>query len=326
MTNKEIKKNARMKLGESFRGDKSVFFAFAFRVALTIVGIISLIVSYYQLKNQILGVINPIIVIIGLIINLQIPFIPFNYSFDRKALKMANSSNDNDYNYGDFFYYYSNKPLSVIILELIKDLFLFFWAFTIVGIFIKMFSYSMASFVKIENPDLSATESITESRRIINGYKFDYFCLHMSFIGWYLLSILTLGAIYPFVRVYIKMCEVEFYNYLKNVDDDISLEDSEKQDENEVFNKLNANSELVYANLENNSLKNKNALFVLTILLSIVSFVGLNYISNTMSRNYYNQLASIDVISYNSILDKFILHIKGNGYDFNQFQITLRLY
>ena len=58
--------------------------------------------------------------------------------------------------------------------------------FIIPGI-IKSFSYAMTPYILAENPDMTATEAITESRRIMNGNKWRLCCLSISFIGWALL-------------------------------------------------------------------------------------------------------------------------------------------
>ena len=52
---------------------------------------------------------------------------------------------------------------------------------------IKTFSYAMTPYILAENPAMTATEAITESRRIMDGNKWRLFCLSFSFIGWALL-------------------------------------------------------------------------------------------------------------------------------------------
>ena len=61
--------------------------------------------------------------------------------------------------------------------------------FIIPGI-IKGFSYAMTPYILAENPDMTVSEAITESRRIMDGNKFRLFCLGISFIGWTTLCIL----------------------------------------------------------------------------------------------------------------------------------------
>ena len=45
------------------------------------------------------------------------------------------------------------------------------------------------------NPELSATEVITRSRMMMNGHKWNAFVLDLSFIGWFLLTIITCGIV-----------------------------------------------------------------------------------------------------------------------------------
>ena len=54
---------------------------------------------------------------------------------------------------------------------------------------IKTFSYAMTPYILTENPGMTATEAITESRRIMDGNKWRLFCLGCSFIGWRLLCV-----------------------------------------------------------------------------------------------------------------------------------------
>lgn len=58
--------------------------------------------------------------------------------------------------------------------------------FIIPGI-IKSFSYAMTPYILVENSDMSVSDAITESRRIMDGNKWRLFCLQFSFIGWKIL-------------------------------------------------------------------------------------------------------------------------------------------
>lgn len=60
---------------------------------------------------------------------------------------------------------------------------------------IKSFSYAMTPYILAEHPELSASDAITESRRIMDGNKWRFFCLQLSFIGWELLCTL------PFIMI-----------------------------------------------------------------------------------------------------------------------------
>ena len=61
---------------------------------------------------------------------------------------------------------------------------------------IKGISYSMTVFILEHFPDVPATDALKISMRITQGYKFDIFVFCLSFIGWFILSALTLGILY----------------------------------------------------------------------------------------------------------------------------------
>lgn len=67
------------------------------------------------------------------------------------------------------------------------------WFFTIVGAFIKHYSYAMVPFIIAENPSLKANEAITLSRRMMKGHKWQCFVLDWTFFGWQLLGVVTFG-------------------------------------------------------------------------------------------------------------------------------------
>ena len=50
---------------------------------------------------------------------------------------------------------------------------------------------------------------------MMDGNKWRLFCLDLSFIGWYLLSILTLGILALWISPYNMMARAEFYESLK---------------------------------------------------------------------------------------------------------------
>lgn len=87
----------------------------------------------------------------------------------------------------------------VFILSLIIAIKVILWSllFIIPGI-IAGIRYSMAYYVLADNPDYSPTQCIEESKRLMIGNKMKYFCLNLSFIGWYILASIPAGA--SFVR------------------------------------------------------------------------------------------------------------------------------
>ncbi len=79
---------------------------------------------------------------------------------------------------------------------LLTDLLLFLWALLLlVPFFIKVYSYRMVPYILAEHPDMSPMEIIKCSSEMMNGHKWSVFLYDLSFIGWYLLSVLTLGLV-----------------------------------------------------------------------------------------------------------------------------------
>lgn len=88
----------------------------------------------------------------------------------------------------------------------LMQLYTFLWSllFVIPGI-IKSYSYSQTAFIKSENPNIPASKAIDLSKRMMEGHKGDLFYLHLSFIGWMLLSSITyniLGIVYVYPYFY----------------------------------------------------------------------------------------------------------------------------
>ena len=71
--------------------------------------------------------------------------------------------------------------------------------FVIPGI-VKSFSYAMTPYILAEHPEMRSRDAITESRHLMDGNKGRLFCLHFSFIGWYLLClaplVIAFGVVY----------------------------------------------------------------------------------------------------------------------------------
>lgn len=102
--------------------------------------------------------------------------------------------------------------LKSFLLYLLVNLYLFLWMllFIIPGI-IKSFSYSMTYFIINDHPEYSLNEAITESRRMMDGHKMEYFILCLSFIGWFILSCITLGIGFLWLIPYFYTTSAAFY-------------------------------------------------------------------------------------------------------------------
>jgi uncharacterized membrane protein len=99
-----------------------------------------------------------------------------------------------------------------VIARFLVGLYTTLWTllFIIPGI-IATYSYAMTPFVLAENPGMSASDAITESKTLMRGNKWKLFCLEFSFIGWYLLSMLTFGIALIWVVPYHQASYAAFY-------------------------------------------------------------------------------------------------------------------
>ena len=67
------------------------------------------------------------------------------------------------------------------------------WCLTIAGISVKRYSYYLVPFIVAENPDMTAREAVTLSRKMMEGHKWECFVFELTFLGWEILGILTMG-------------------------------------------------------------------------------------------------------------------------------------
>lgn len=105
----------------------------------------------------------------------------------------------------------------VVITMFLTDLFLALWTllFIIPGI-VKSYSYRMVPYIIKENPELSANDAITLSRKMMDGNKWNTFILDLSFIGWALLALITLGIVGIFwTSPYVYSTDAALYLKLK---------------------------------------------------------------------------------------------------------------
>lgn len=127
--------------------------------------------------------------------------------------------------------YIFQAPLfwKILFVEVIKNILIFFWSLLlfIPGI-IKSYSYSQASYIMYDQvmagEDMSPLDAITASRKMMKGRKWDKFLLDFSFIGWYLLSIITLGLGMFVLQPYLTMTNMVFYENARLSDDKHSNE------------------------------------------------------------------------------------------------------
>ena len=97
-----------------------------------------------------------------------------------------------------------------------RTVFQLLWGLTIVGGVIKYYEYRMIPFILAENPKISRRDAFFLSRQLMQHSKWKLFKMHVSFIGWKLLSLLTFGILdLVFVNPYMSASEAELYLTLR---------------------------------------------------------------------------------------------------------------
>jgi len=94
----------------------------------------------------------------------------------------------------------------------LRGLYVFLWSllFIIPGV-VAEYSYAMTGYILAENPELTASEAIERSKEIMYGNRWRLFCLRLSFIGWSILSALTLGIGNLWLTPYRQAADAVFY-------------------------------------------------------------------------------------------------------------------
>lgn len=94
---------------------------------------------------------------------------------------------------------------------------IFLWSllFVIPGI-IKAFEYSQVDYILHDNSKLKASQAKRMSSIMTNGYKSELFILELSFIGWEIAGVCTLGIVYIYALPYMETVRAMYYENLKS--------------------------------------------------------------------------------------------------------------
>lgn len=109
------------------------------------------------------------------------------------------------------------KYWNVVATQFLRAVYTLLWSLTIVGIFIKSFSYMMVPYILAENPAVPPKEAITLSRKMMDGHKWEACKLLLSFFGWWVLTAITFGLVGIFyANPYQEMTFAEYYKYVRS--------------------------------------------------------------------------------------------------------------
>lgn len=120
----------------------------------------------------------------------------------------------------------------------VANIFMVLWGLLLVvpGV-IKAYSYALVPYIAVTKPELGIMETIKESSRLMNGYKFDTFIMDLSFLGWDIVNSFAFGIIGFWLIPYKRLARTGLYFELANRDRDFTKDDT---DDDFIYN-LNNN-------------------------------------------------------------------------------------
>lgn len=91
---------------------------------------------------------------------------------------------------------FDHSYMNIVKTLFFRDLYTFLWSllFIIPGI-IKAYEYQMIPYLLAEHPDMPKDQAFAMSRQMMKGQKWRAFVLDLSFLGWSILSLFTLGIL-----------------------------------------------------------------------------------------------------------------------------------
>ncbi|CQR45820.1 hypothetical protein BN1058_00058 [Paraliobacillus sp. PM-2] len=111
-----------------------------------------------------------------------------------------------------------DRYISIVGAMLYKGVLIFLWFLLLIipGI-VKAYAYSMVPYILSNNPNIGYKRAIQLSKQMTNGEKMNIFILDLSFIGWFLLGVLTFGIGLLFVMPYYNATKAELYIALRHI-------------------------------------------------------------------------------------------------------------
>jgi len=98
-------------------------------------------------------------------------------------------------------------------LYIVMSIFVLLWTLLLIipGI-IAVFRYSMSFYILADHPEMGIMEALNESKRMMRGNKWKFFCLNLSFIGWGILCLFTMGIGFLWLGPYMEVTIIAFYD------------------------------------------------------------------------------------------------------------------
>lgn len=139
-------------------------------------------------------------------------------------------SQDREMNLSDLFWgFQEGRYMHCVDVMFFLKLKILLWSlvFLIPGI-IKQYEYAFVPYLLVEHPDWDSSVIFKESTKMTEGRKMDLFVLSLSFMGFYLIPIFTIGFLAFFVEPYYQTTKTLAYRFFQ--DEDNKKKDTEITD------------------------------------------------------------------------------------------------
>jgi uncharacterized membrane protein len=223
-------KELRVRAWDSLKG--KYWMAFAVIIVTGLIGsFCNMFVSFGQNLSEVLGLVDPaemdstmaigalvlngvviVSTIIGALLNIFIAS-PITVGVCNYFIKNTDSKPAFKEAFSGFKVKYG-RNVGTLLLAGIK-LVLWTFLFIIPGI-IKTYEYAIIPYILADDPEISRKDAFKKAKEMMKGNKWRLFKLELSFFGWFLLCVLTLGLGTFFLLPYINAANAEFYAELKN--------------------------------------------------------------------------------------------------------------
>ena len=105
-----------------------------------------------------------------------------------------------------------------LVAYLLMALYVFLWSLLLLfpGIMVAL-SYSMVFFVLADEPELSYSEALEKSKRMMYGYRWKYFLMNLVFVFFAILAAFTLFIGFLWLVPFIYVSYAKFYENIKAI-------------------------------------------------------------------------------------------------------------
>lgn len=166
-----------------------------------------------------LGVLAVILLYILLIVSIaRLALAPLRVMLDGMFWQFIRGNN---MSFGDSFVFifkntFNKNYWQKFLLQLIKSILLtLLYMLLIVPGVVYSYKWKFSTYILAEHPEMSFGDAMRASEKMTQGHKWELFVLDLSFIGWFLLMIPTLGLISIYVTPYYSTTIALYYENFK---------------------------------------------------------------------------------------------------------------